>query len=186
MVSCASDEGRKLHHCTRKWYIQQYCNPRFIVSISFHSALLLSRERRRPDMNMGLCHFNWLSIQLSVCAAGLLEHERAGEKSLRTKWRDIVCWKVLFIRAPRRWFSFILLRISHISRLLKTKMQHSLWREPEVCFWKASEHRGRVYFFQLQMDLMLESHLISSAHLSTSPATTNGKRSKYFLLQSED
>lgn len=55
-------------------------------------------------MNMGLCNFNWLSIQLSVCVAGLLERERAGiEKgerqerkshmcvSLRTKWRDIVC-----------------------------------------------------------------------------------------------
>lgn len=51
-------------------------------------------------MNMGLCYFNWLSVQFSVCVAGLLEREgEKGEKRerkshmgahLRTKWRDIV------------------------------------------------------------------------------------------------
>ena len=46
--------------------------------------------------------------------------------SLSEKWRDIVCWNTLFIiRAPWWWFSFILLSVSHISQLLKEKMQHS-------------------------------------------------------------
>lgn len=42
-------------------------------------------------MNMGLCYFNWLSIQLSVCVAGLLECERAGEKRVRGKRGNPTC-----------------------------------------------------------------------------------------------
>lgn len=42
-------------------------------------------------MNMGLCNFNWLSIQLSVCVAGLLERERVGEKRVRGKRGNPTC-----------------------------------------------------------------------------------------------
>lgn len=76
---------------------------------------------------MCVCVHLWVC----VCVAGWgrkgCQCERNSTcESLPTKWRYIVCWKRLFIRAPCWWFPFIL-RVSLTSvSYLKHKMQHFL------------------------------------------------------------
>lgn len=104
------------------------------------------------------CQFNFWFV------AGLIQRERMGEERVRnptcvklpTKWRDTVCWKILFIRAPRGWCSFIFLSISHIIQLLKARMQPSLCQESLrwVCE-NLESTEDRSIFFLLEMDLML-------------------------------
>ena len=70
LVSHAQDVWRK-NHCIRKWHIQQYHNPLFIVSsVFFNSLSILSREG--IIWSECFCHFNGFSIQFSVFSHTLI------------------------------------------------------------------------------------------------------------------
>lgn len=53
--------------------------------------------------------------------------------------------------------------LTHQSATKSKNATLSLQREPELCFSKASEHRGQVYFFKLETGLM-QGLLISPPH----------------------